>query len=122
MTPCHPLPMVRCAKPVDLKHLDSYTGGNRALNEEVLRLFDTHCREMLEKLEGHPGNDKIWREAAHTLKGAARGIGAFDLADAAADAEKALGNLPASLEALTRIKEKSASVQLFIEEFLKQAD
>jgi len=106
-------------QPVDLVHLDSYTGGDRALNEEVLRLFETHCRDMLAKLEGNPGDSKVWREVAHTLKGAARGIGAFDLANAAADAEKAEpSDTAATLVALTRIKAKSEAVQRFIEEFL----
>ena len=33
------------------------------------------------------GDDKAWKEAAHTLKGSARGVGAWALADATADAE-----------------------------------
>jgi HPt (histidine-containing phosphotransfer) domain-containing protein len=114
--------MISSKHPVDLLHLDSYTGGNRALNEEVLSLFESHCREMLAKLESEPGNAKTWREVAHTLKGAARGIGAFDLADAAAEAERAeSGNPQAMLAALARIKAQSEAVQLFIEEFLKRA-
>ena len=31
------------AAPVDLSHLARYTGGERALNAEILRLFD-NCR------------------------------------------------------------------------------
>jgi len=114
--------MTMRAHPVDLAHLDRYTGGDRAINEEILGLFDSHCREMLERLEGiasDPGAAKTWREVAHTLKGAARGIGAFPLADAAAEAEKAVpGDLGSTLVALERIKGESVAVLTFIEEFL----
>lgn len=108
-------------EPIDLNHLDLYTGGNRALNEEVLRLFDDHCRSMLAQLECHSANGQLWRHTTHTLKGAARGIGAFNLADAASAAEKALpGDTAAILIAVTRIKNESATVQRFIEDFLAQ--
>jgi HPt (histidine-containing phosphotransfer) domain-containing protein len=108
-------------QPIDLKHLDSYTGGDRALNEEVLRLFDDHCRSMLAQLEGDSGDKQRWRHATHTLKGAARGVGAFELAEAAAAAEKTLpDDTAAILAAITRIKNESATVHRFIEEFLAQ--
>ena len=112
--------------PLDRVHLDRYTGGNRALNEEILRLFDTQCRELVARIEelasGAP-DDKDWRHTVHTLKGAARGVGAFPLADAAAEAEKTLpSDKGATLAALERIKGKSAAVHLFIEEFLKGGD
>ena len=114
--------MTAMAHPVDLAHLDRYTGGDRAINQEILGLFDNHCREILRRLEdiaSDPAAGKTWREAAHTLKGAARGIGAFPLADAAAEAEKAIpGDLASSLAALDRIKGESMAVLTFIEEFL----
>ena len=68
--------MARIEKPVDIEHLDRYTGGDCALNEEILRLFDTQCRELMTKLESLASGEsdaKSWREATHTLKGAARG-------------------------------------------------
>ena len=108
---------------VDLVHLNRYTGGDRALNEEILSLFERQCHEMLAGLEAYAvasGDDKHWREITHSLKGAARGIGAFALADAAAEAEKTgLSDRKLLIAALQRIKETSASVHLFIEEFLK---
>ena len=108
---------------VDLVHLNRYTGGDRALNEEILSLFEQQCHEMLARLDSFAtasGEDKHWREITHTLKGAARGIGAFALADAAAEAEKTGPNNRKDLiAAVQRIKDKSASVHLFIEQFLK---
>jgi HPt (histidine-containing phosphotransfer) domain-containing protein len=112
--------MARTDKPVDLDHLDLYTGGDRAINEEILRLFDDQCRESLAMLEGlaqGPGDDKSWREITHRLKGAARGIGAFDLGEAAAEAEK---TSPAgALAALERLRDDAAAVHNLIAEFLK---
>jgi HPt (histidine-containing phosphotransfer) domain-containing protein len=109
--------------PVDLVHLGRYTGGDRALNQEILGLFERECHNILARLETlakESGDVKSWREITHSLKGAARGIGAFELADAAAEAEKAHGgDRKALLEAVHRIKRKSCAVQLFIEAFLK---
>src|ERR1700674_3999950 len=114
--------MARKEQPVDIEHLDRYTGGDYALNEEILRLFDTHCRELMGKLESLATGEadaKSWRQTTHTLKGAARGIGAFALGNAAAEAEKAGSERPAVLPALERLKSTSAAVYLFIEQFLE---
>ena len=108
-------------RPVDIGHLDRYTGGSRALNEEILRLFEGQCRELLAKLENlaKTADAKSWREVAHTLKGAARGVGAFQLADAAAEAESAdPANAPRARAVLQQIQGKSQAVQSFIESFL----
>jgi len=113
--------MARIEQPVDIEHLDRYTGGDCALNEEILRLFDTQCRELMTKLESlasGESNAKSWREATHTLKGAARGIGAFPLGNAAAEAEKTSGDKQSAIPALERLKSTSAAVHLFIEQFL----
>jgi len=107
--------------PVDVDHLDRYTGGDRAINEEILLLFDTQCREMLAQLDhltGGEGDPKSWRAITHTLKGAALGIGAFDLGDAAAEAENAAAKREAALAALLRLREDAAAVYDFIEKFL----
>jgi HPt (histidine-containing phosphotransfer) domain-containing protein len=113
--------MSKTDQPVDLHHLDRYTGGDRAINQEILLLFEAQCREMIAKLEvlttGH-NDSKSWREITHTLKGAARGIGAFALGDAAARAETTATG-PEALAALQRLKFTSAAVHVFIAEFLK---
>jgi len=75
--------------PVDLDHLDRYTGGDIALNAEILRLFDHQAGELIARLNAvlEAKDAKSWAEIAHALKGAALGIGAFAFADAAANAE-----------------------------------
>jgi HPt (histidine-containing phosphotransfer) domain-containing protein len=110
-------------QPVDLAHLDRYTGGDRALNEEILRLFDRQCREMIAKLEqvlAEAPDAKSWRQATHTLKGAARGIGAFSLGDAAAAAENTGSEGENALAALERLKATSEAVHGFIAGFLDE--
>lgn len=71
---------------VDFSVLDRMTGGDDAVSEEVLGLFveqATMWSAMLEpKVEG-------WRDAVHTIRGAALGIGAHDLAEVCEDAEVA---------------------------------
>lgn len=76
-------------EPVDLIHLARYTGGDRGLNCEVLRLFSNHCVQSLCSLRAllSMGDGKGWRDAAHALKGAASGVGAFALAESAGVAE-----------------------------------
>lgn len=114
--------MARTEQPVDIEHLNRYTGGDGVLNEEILQLFANQCREMMERLEAvamGEADAKSWRETTHTLKGAARGIGAFALGNAAAEAEKAGSERPAVLPALEQLKTTSAAVYLFIEQFLK---
>ncbi len=109
--------------PVDLGHLDRYTGGSRALNEEILRLFETQCRELLTRLEALTGSadTKSWHEATHTLKGAARGVGAFALADAVAAAEAAdPADTSKAIVALAHIRGRSEAVRRFIEAFLSR--
>lgn len=109
---------------VDLDHLARYTGGDRAIDAEILHLFDSQCMEMvvaLETLASEGGDAKRWRELTHTLKGAARGIGAFPLADAAAAAEPLGQANPSALEAVQHLKAKAAAVHGFIEAFLAGA-
>jgi len=74
---------------VDLAHLARYTGGDEALNAEVLRLFDEQATVLVSQLQAilDAHDVKSWKHVTHTLKGAARSIGAFQLADACAFAE-----------------------------------
>src|SRR4051812_4059446 len=76
-------------EPIDLAHLARYTGGERSLDQEVLRLFASQSAELMAELQAviAAGDTKRWRHITHSLKGAARGIGAFPFADVAAEAE-----------------------------------
>lgn len=72
--------------PIDHVHLARYTFGNRALEIEVLHLFADQAPDYLEGLR-NAVTEKAWRDAAHTLKGSARAVGAFRVADRAERAE-----------------------------------
>ena len=74
-------------KPVDLVYLGRFTLGNLALEVEVLDLFMVHAPRYLAEL-GAAVTAKGWHDAAHTLKGAARGIGAWRVARCAEMAER----------------------------------
>jgi HPt (histidine-containing phosphotransfer) domain-containing protein len=109
-------------KPIDLAHLEQYTGGDARLNVEVFQLFSRQCAETLRLLHDvlQAPQRKAWRDAAHALKGAALGIGAFGIADAAGDAE-ALDPESAPMQAATVLRtlsERSDVVQAFIETYL----
>lgn len=75
-------------KPIlDRAHLHRMTGGVRALERELLHLFDTQCVVLLERMaRAAPAAQAT---LAHTLKGSALGIGAMRVAEAAAQVEAA---------------------------------
>jgi HPt (histidine-containing phosphotransfer) domain-containing protein len=74
------------AKPVDYQHLQTQAAGDLGVMREVLALFLTHSEQVIEELE-RASDAKTWKQWTHTLKGSARGIGAFAVAEAAAVAE-----------------------------------
>jgi HPt (histidine-containing phosphotransfer) domain-containing protein len=75
---------------VDFGYLEGFAAGDKTVVLEVLALF----REQAEAWAvGLDGADPGWRDVVHTIKGAARGVGANQLGDicAAAEAEGATG-------------------------------
>lgn len=75
------------ASPIDREHLAKYTLGDKAVEEEVLQLFASQALQQFEKLKS-ADTEKSWREAAHTIKGSARGVGAWKVAEQAEALEK----------------------------------
>lgn len=73
-------------KPIDHQHLDRFTFGSASLELEVLGLFAGQAPETLAFLKA-AHDAKSWRDAAHTLKGSARAVGAWRVAEWAAAAE-----------------------------------
>lgn len=98
---------------LDRAHFDHMTGADRALQLEVLGLF----RGQVEGWRGAFASDAGWREAVHTMKGSARGIGLNVLAEACeaaesageADHEAALARVSAALaQALAEMEQFAA--------------
>lgn len=102
MNPSHAA--TAAATPIDHAHLGRYTMGNRALELEVLDLFAGQAPSTLAELAGAE-TAKAWYVAAHTLKGSARAVGAFALATAAEEAEKAPHDDPRRKDFIAKIEQ-----------------
>jgi HPt (histidine-containing phosphotransfer) domain-containing protein len=90
---------------------------DNVLKTEVLVLFRKQAGAYMEQLE-IAANITQWREAAHTLKGASRAIGAMRVFAAARKAEAITGENYCSQEksaALANIKQHMAEVLDVIE-------
>ena len=64
---------------VDFGYLEGFAAGDTEVIDEVLALFREQA-EIWSALLDPAGEG--WRDAVHTIKGAGRGIGAFQLGDA----------------------------------------
>ena len=110
------------AAPIDLDHLARYTGGDRSLNTEILRLFNGQLSDMVGQLLTvlQQRDIRKWREVTHTIKGAARGVGAFAVGDAAAAAEPIDPALSQdrAIQMIETLRVEGEAVQAFIEEYL----
>ena len=109
------------ATAIDLDHLARYTGGEKDLNAEILRLFDSQITSMVAELNGllQTPDGKRWREIAHTIKGAARGVGAFGMGEAAAKAEPVdPANQPDAKAAIAKLESEAETVRAFISSYL----
>jgi HPt (histidine-containing phosphotransfer) domain-containing protein len=83
-------PPVSSERPIDLVHLARMTLGDRGLEREVLELFDRQAGMLIVRMQ-QAARAGICA-AAHTLKGSARGIGAWRVARAAEAVELAAGS------------------------------
>jgi HPt (histidine-containing phosphotransfer) domain-containing protein len=85
---------------IDFRVLESFAGDDGAVIEEVLNLFGEQAQLRTPMLDpASPG----WRDAAHTIKGAAAGVGAHVLAAACGEAETAAEDLAAP--AIERVRD-----------------
>ena len=73
------------ARPVDLAHLAKQTLGDRTLEHEVLQLFVLQALSARDQFALAERNERL--RLAHNLKGSARGVGAFAIADCVAEIE-----------------------------------
>ena len=71
---------------VDFAVLERMTGGDDAITDEVLGLFGQQAAMWSPLLDVR---EEGWRDAVHTIRGAASGIGAEALAQACSVAEHA---------------------------------
>ena len=69
---------------VDFGYLEIFAAGDRGVISEVLALFRQQAEAWARSLDAA---DLGWRDVVHTIKGAARGVGANALGDICARAE-----------------------------------
>jgi HPt (histidine-containing phosphotransfer) domain-containing protein len=75
---------------IDQDHLERMTLGDRSLEREVLEIFVRQITIMLDRIMS--AEPETAAAAAHTLKGSARGIGAWRVARAAERLEHSARN------------------------------
>ena len=104
--------------PIDIVHLRRMTLGDAALEREVLTMFSAQASRLAGALAALPPDAPA---LVHTLKGSARAIGAFGVADAAAELETLIksGGNPAG--ALRELDEAIVEAREAIDAFLGQA-
>lgn len=85
--PAHALPS---GEPIDRAHLARYTLGSPILEREILALFLAQLPLSIEQLR-FAATDREWQIAAHTIKGSARAVGAWQIGSLAREAEQTSG-------------------------------
>jgi len=99
-------------RPIDVVHLARTTLGDRSLEREVLQLFDRQSILLIARMR--TASPEGMAMLAHTLKGSARGIGAWRVARAAEALEQAGGNggneIGGALERLASVADEARAV------------
>ncbi|RST87969.1 Hpt domain-containing protein [Aquibium carbonis] len=98
-------------RPVDLTHLARQTMGDRDLEREVLALFLNQARIVGDRMDAATLPERVM--LAHGLKGSARSIGAFrvaDIADAVELDPARNDNLQSLAEALADVRDFVSSI------------
>jgi HPt (histidine-containing phosphotransfer) domain-containing protein len=104
--------------PIDFEHLQRMTLGDDAIEQEVLTLFSAQSARLVQTLAAIPSDASA---LAHTLKGSARAIGAFAVADAAARLEAAIARGYDPSAALAELGESVAEARAAIEAVLRRS-
>jgi HPt (histidine-containing phosphotransfer) domain-containing protein len=103
-------------EPVDRTHLERITHRDPQLQHELLALFRDHVPGELARLRKSPPAERA--EIAHRLSGAAKAIGAWEVARVAAELEAS----PEGAEATAaELAAAVSEVQKFIAELLSAA-
>ena len=109
---------------IDQVHLQRMTLGDRSLEREVLEIFARQTAMTLQRIAG--AGPARTAAAAHTLKGSARGIGAWRVAAAAERLEQAAAGAAddddAMIEAIAELEAASFEARVAIGLRLNEAD
>ncbi len=104
--------------PIDIEHLGRMTLGDAVLEHEVLAMFSAQAVGLIATLATVSTDAAA---LAHTLKGSARAIGAFGVAEAAGRVEAALRSGDDPAEALAELNEAVAQARSAIDAILRRS-
>ena len=104
--------------PIDFAHLKRMTLGDAGLEQEVLAMFAAQSASLLSTLATMPVDAPA---LAHTLKGSARAIGAFAVADAAARLEAVISGGADPADQLAELADAVALARTAIEAVLRRS-
>lgn len=105
-------PSRAAADVIDLAHLVRQTLGDSVLEREILQLFARQATSLVVSIEAPAQADKR-AMAAHTLKGSARAIGAWRVAEAAERAETS-GEATVTASLRRAVEEANAAIALLL--------
>jgi HPt (histidine-containing phosphotransfer) domain-containing protein len=103
---------------IDTEHLRRMTLGDDSLEREVLAMFSAQAVSLTGTLATLPSNAVA---LAHTLKGSARAIGAFRVADAAEALEARIRNGDDPARALAELNDAVAGARTAIDAILRRS-
>jgi len=104
--------------PIDFQHLGRMALGDAILEHEVLAMFSAQAVGLMGALAILPD---AAGELAHKLKGSARAIGAFQVADAAERLETAVLNGDDPAQALAELDDAVAQARSAIDAILRRS-
>ena len=104
--------------PIDTGHLDRMTLGDPGLEREVLAMFSSQAVSLIGRLAALPSDAM---ELAHKLKGSARAIGAFGVAEAADRLETAIRDGDDPSLALAGLKDAITEARTAIDAMLRRS-
>ena len=111
-------PLAPDVGPIDIEHLKRMTLGDSSLEREVLAMFSAQAVCLADALASLPADAGA---LAHTLKGSARAIGAFGVAEAAARLETLIRNGGDQSEALADLGDAVAQARSAVDALLRRA-
>jgi HPt (histidine-containing phosphotransfer) domain-containing protein len=111
-------PLVPEDSPIDVQHLGRMTLGEPDLEIEVLALFSAQSHDLIARLASMPVDAAA---LVHTLKGSARAIGAFRVADAALELETVMRNNGNLADALSTLQDAVAEARATIDRMLNRS-
>jgi HPt (histidine-containing phosphotransfer) domain-containing protein len=104
--------------PIDIEHLGRMTLGDAGLEQEVLAMFSAQAVGLIAALAALPADAGA---LAHTLKGSARAIGAFAVADAAGRLEAVLDGGGDPSRALAELNDAVAGARTAVDAMLRRS-